>query len=93
MTKVAASSSLAKHLPILGWLPSYKSSWLRSDLLAGLIAGAVVVPQTMAYATIAGLPVQSGLYVALVPMAVYVLLGSSRRLSVSSTSALSILTG
>ena len=93
MTKAANSSKLAKYLPILGWLPGYQSSWLRSDLVAGLIAAAVVTPQAMAYATIAGLPVQVGLYVALAPMLAYALLGSSRRLSVSSTSALSILTG
>ena len=93
MTKAANSSKLAKYLPIMGWLPGYQSGWLRSDLVAGLIAAAVVTPQAMAYATIAGLPVQVGLYVALAPMLVYALLGSSRRLSVSSTSALSILTG
>ncbi|MCB8986049.1 MAG: sulfate permease [Ardenticatenaceae bacterium] len=93
MTTAATSSKFAKYLPILGWLPGYQSGWLRFDLVAGLIAAAVVTPQAMAYATIAGLPVQVGLYVALAPMLVYALLGSSRRLSVSSTSALSILTG
>ncbi len=93
MTTAVNSSKLAKYLPILGWLPSYQMGWLRSDLVAGLIAAAVVTPQAMAYATIAGLPVQVGLYVALAPMLTYVLLGSSRRLSVSSTSALSILAG
>jgi sulfate permease, SulP family len=51
-----------------------------------------VIPQALAYATIAGLPVQVGLDCALVPMAVYALLGSSRPLSVSTTSTLSILT-
>jgi SulP family sulfate permease len=86
-------SGIRKYLPILSWLPSYKSSWLRLDLVAGLTAAAVVIPQAMAYATIAGLPIEVGLYVALVPMFVYTLLGASRRLSVSSTSALSILTG
>jgi SulP family sulfate permease len=82
-----------KYIPILGWLPQYRRAWLRFDLVAGLTAAAVVIPQAMAYATIAGLPVQVGLYVALAPMFVYILLGTSRRLSVSSTSALSILTG
>ncbi|MFN2199669.1 MAG: SulP family inorganic anion transporter [Caldilineaceae bacterium] len=93
MTTATAPTGLRKYIPILGWLPSYEAAWLRSDLVAGLIAAAVVIPQAMAYATIAGLPVQAGLYVALLPMLVYVLLGSSRRLSVSSTSALAILTG
>ncbi|MEZ4558350.1 MAG: SulP family inorganic anion transporter [Caldilineaceae bacterium] len=62
-------------------------------MVAGLTAAAVNHAQAMAYATIAGLPVQTGLYVALVPMVVYALLGTSRRLSVSSTSAISIITG
>jgi high affinity sulfate transporter 1 len=82
---------MRKYLPILGWLPKYQSTWLRADLLAGVVAAAVVIPQAMAYASIAGLPVQVGLYVALVPMLVYALLGTSRPLSVSSTSTISML--
>jgi sulfate permease, SulP family len=74
------------------WLARYQWSWLRWDLLAGLTAAAVVLPQALAYASLAGLPVQVGLYVALVPMLVYALLGTSRPLSVSSTSTISILT-
>jgi SulP family sulfate permease len=73
-------------------LSGYKKEWLRFDALAGLTTAAVVIPKSMAYATIAGLPVQAGLYVALVPMLVYALLGSSRPLSVSTTSTLAILT-
>jgi sulfate permease, SulP family len=67
-------------------------AWLRFDLLAGLTTAAVVVPQAVAYASLAGLPVQVGLYVAIVPMVAYALLGTSRPLSVSSTSTISILT-
>ena len=59
---------------------------------AGLAAGAVVIPQAMAYATVANLPVQVGLYTCMVPMAVYALLGGSRTLSVSTTSTIAILT-
>jgi sulfate permease, SulP family len=70
----------------------YQRAWLRWDLLAGLTTAAVVIPQAVAYASLAGLPVQVGLYVATVPMAAYALLGSSRPLSVSSTSTISILT-
>ena len=55
-------------IPALDWLPGYRKEWLRLDLLAGLITAAVVIPKAMAYATIAGLPVQVGLYTALVPM-------------------------
>jgi SulP family sulfate permease len=66
---------------------------LRLDVFAGLTAAAVVVPKALAYATIAGLPVQVGLYTASVPMVVYALLGTSRVLSVSTTTTLAILTG
>jgi sulfate permease, SulP family len=66
---------------------------LKADLFAGLTAAAVVVPKAMAYATIAGLPVQVGLYTAIVPMVVYAFLGSSRPLSVSTTTTIAILTG
>ena len=66
---------------------------LRFDVVAGLTAAAVVLPKAMAYATVAGLPVAVGLYTAFVPMVVYGLLGSSRVLSVSSTTTLAILAG
>ena len=64
---------------------------LRPDVIAGLTAAAVVLPKAMAYATVAGLPVSVGLYTAFVPMIVYALLGTSRVLSVSSTTTLAIL--
>jgi len=70
-------------------------SWRESlprDAVAGLTTAAVVLPKAMAYATIAGLPVQVGLYTAVVPMVVYALLGTSRPLSVSTTTTLAILT-
>jgi SulP family sulfate permease len=92
LTRQTAPTGIDKYIPILGWLPHYQARWLRLDLVAGLTAAAVVIPQSMAYSTIAGLPIQVGLYVALVPMFVYALLGTSRTLSVSSTSALSMLT-
>lgn len=65
----------------------------RLDLVAGLTAAAVVLPKAMAYAAVAGLPVAIGLYTAFVPMLIYALLGSSRVLSVSSTTTIAILTG
>ena len=66
---------------------------LRFDVIAGLTAAAVVLPKAMAYATVAGLPVAVGLYTAFIPMVVYAILGSSRVLSVSSTTTLAILAG
>ena len=87
-----AAAALVGYVPAAGWLRGYQRSWLRGDLAAGVTTAAVVIPQAMAYATIAGLPVQAGLYVATVPMLVYALLGTSRPLSVSTTSTISALT-
>jgi len=74
------------------WIIGYQKDWLRFDVMAGLITAAVVMPKAMAYASIAGLPVQVGLYTVLAPMAIYALLGTSRPLSVSTTTTLAILT-
>lgn len=80
-------------MTILDWFFGYRKEWLRPDIIAGLITAAVVIPKAMAYATVAGLPVQAGLYTAFVPAAVYAVLGSSRVLSVSTTTTIAILTG
>src|SRR5262245_46210028 len=77
----------------LGWLFQYQKESFRFDVVAGLTTAAVVIPKAMAYATIAGLPVEVGLYTAFVPMEIYALLGTSRPLSVSTTSTLALLTG
>ena len=69
-----------------GWRKTFAA-----DLIPGLTTSAVVVPKALAYATIAQLPVQAGLFAALVPMAVYAVLGSSRLLSVSTTTPIAIL--
>lgn len=80
-------------VPVLDWLSGYRGTWLRLDLIAGLTTAAVVIPKAMAYATVAGLPVEIGLYTAFVPMVIYAILGTSRVLSVSTTTTLAILTG
>ena len=70
------------YLPMLDWLLDYRQEWLRLDVIAGLTTAAVVLPKAMAYATVAGLPVQVGLYTAFLPMVIYAVLGTSRPLSV-----------
>jgi MFS superfamily sulfate permease-like transporter len=89
---MAVRGLLAKLIPALEWLPAYNRDWLPRDVVAGLTTAAVILPKAMAYAALAGLPVQAGLYTALVPTAVYAFLGSSRRLSVSTTTTIGILT-
>jgi SulP family sulfate permease len=90
LNKAEAQSGL---IPCIGWLRTYQKDWLRLDVMAGLTAAAVVIPKAMAYATIAGLPVQVGLYTVFLPMLIYAALGTSRPLSVSTTTTLAILTG
>jgi len=77
--------------PLPDWLRGYERAWLKADVVAGLTAAAVVIPKAMAYATIAGLPLQVGLYTSFLPMVVYALLGTSRVLSVSTTTTIAIL--
>ena len=90
--QTAPSNPLARWVPAVGWLASYDRLWLRGDLISGLTAAAVVVPQAMAYAAIADLPLVSGLYTALIPLVIYAVFGTSRVLSVTTTSTIAILT-
>ena len=85
------SDRLVALVPSATWLRAYRKTWLQPDVMAGLTSAAVVIPKAMAYATIAGLPVQVGLYTVFVPMVVYALLGTSRPLSVSTTTTIAIL--
>lgn len=84
-------SRLGKIFPIMEWLPSYRKEWFRFDLVAGLTTAAVIIPQAMAYAAIAGLPLVVGLYTSLVMLVVYAALGTSRLLSVTTSSTIAIL--
>ncbi|GAA5195891.1 SulP family inorganic anion transporter [Microbacterium jejuense] len=90
MTSTAPASRRPRWL--LPTFAGYRREWLTPDIVGGLSAGAVVVPQAMAYATIANLPVQIGLYTCILPMLVYALLGGSRAMSVSTTSTIATLT-
>jgi len=80
-------SKLARYIPMLAWLPHYDRAWLAVDIVAGLTLWGLVVPEAMAYAGIAGLPPQAGLYTLLASLLVYALLGTSRHLVVQATSA------
>src|SRR5262245_51542061 len=88
---VSAKRQHHSSYPILDWIVGYHKEWLQGDLIAGVITAAVVIPKAMAYATIAGLPVQVGLYTVLVPMPIYAVVGTSRPLSMSTTTTLAIL--
>ena len=73
---------VARHVPVVGVLRSYRRQDLPHDLVAGLVLGIVTIPQAIAYAFLAGLPAQAGLYACLAPMVIYAALGSSRQLVV-----------
>jgi len=80
-------------LPILQWLPKYERAWLRFDVVAGVTLAAYAIPVSLAYASLAGLPPQMGLYCYLVGGLGYVLFGTSRQLAIGPTSAISLLLG
>ncbi len=83
---------LVKVLPASRWARDYDRDWLRSDLAAGLTVGAMLVPQAMAYALLAGLPPEVGLYASSVSIVAYAVLGTSRQLAVGPVAIVSLLT-
>jgi len=74
-------------MPIMGWLPAYRREWLVTDVLAGLAVWAVMVPESMAYSSIVGVPPIMGLYTIVPPLVVYALFGSSRVLVIGPDTA------
>jgi high affinity sulfate transporter 1 len=81
---------VARSLPILAWLPGYRRAWLQADLLAGLTLAAYAVPVALAYASLAGLPAEAGLYGYMFGGVAYALFCSSRHLAIGPTSAIAI---
>src|SRR6201993_3108915 len=79
--------SKSRFFPIAGWLPNFTSESVRADVVAGIALAGLLVPEGMAYAGIAGVPPQMGLYAALAGMFVYAIFGTSRQLAVTSTSS------
>jgi SulP family sulfate permease len=82
---------VATESPIAPWLTAYQASWLRPDLLAGITVAVLLIPQSMAYGLLAGLPPITGMYAALAALIVYALSGSSRQMSVGPVALDSIL--
>ncbi|WP_326553076.1 SulP family inorganic anion transporter [Micromonospora sp. NBC_01813] len=82
----------ARALPILGWRRGYDRHVLRHDLVAGLTVAVMLVPQSMAYAALAGMPPVTGLYAAVVPVLVYALLGTSGALAVGPVAITALMT-
>ncbi|MGA7688429.1 MAG: SulP family inorganic anion transporter [Jiangellales bacterium] len=93
MTKDAATRSdetpglIKRSLPILVWLPQYQRSWLKSDVVAGLSVWALMVPTSLGYATLSGVPVQNGLYAAAAGLIVFAIFTTSRQVTQGPSSS------
>ena len=85
------AEAVARALPILGWLSRYERRWFLGDLVAGLTLWGILVPEAIAYAAMAGAPVQAGLYTLLGSLVVYALLGTTRQAVSAPTSGSSIM--
>ncbi|XP_076444459.1 sodium-independent sulfate anion transporter-like isoform X2 [Babylonia areolata] len=85
--------TLKRKLPIIQWLPSYRCREFQCDLIAGLTVGLTVIPQGLAYAVIAGLPPQYGLYSAFMGCFVYMFMGTSKDITLGPTAIMSLMVG
>jgi len=83
--------SRKSFFPILDWLPNYQGKWFRGDLIAALTLWALLVPEAMAYAGIAGMPPETGLYAAPLALIPYAIFGTSKQLDVGPSSAVAAL--
>ena len=90
-TQQESKSTLKSFIPILEWLPKYDKSWLRFDVIAALTVWALLVPEGMAYAGIAGMPPETGLYAALLALVGYAIFGTCRHLNVGPSSTVAAL--
>jgi SulP family sulfate permease len=87
------TGGIRRVLPILGWLPAYKRAWVKGDLIAGLSVWALMVPASMGYATISGVPVQYGLYAAAFGLFAFALFTTSKQVTVGPSSSTAAVLG
>ena len=83
---------MSSGMPLPGWLKTYQSQFIAGDITAGLIVTVMLIPQSLAYAMLAGLPPEIGLYASLLPMVAYALFGSSMTLAVGPVAVSSLMT-
>ena len=91
LTRQKSKRTLKSFFPILSWLPKYNKSWLQPDTIAALTVWALLVPEAMAYAGIAGMPPEYGLYAAPLALLGYAIFGTSRHLNVGPSSTVAAL--
>ena len=88
-----ASGTLERYFPILSWCRTYNRSFLTDDLMAAVIVTIMLIPQSLAYALLAGLPPVVGLYASILPLILYAIFGTSRTLAVGPVAVISLMTG
>ncbi|OLY77795.1 putative sulfate permease [Smittium mucronatum] len=86
-------SLLQGLFPIMGWITRYNSKWFVGDLIAGVTVGIMVIPQGIAYATLANMPPEYGLYTAFIGPIMYTVFGTSKDISIGPTAVISLITG
>lgn len=91
ITRPKARRTFRSFFPIIDWLPRYQMAWLRPDLIAALTVWALLVPEAMAYAGIAGMPPETGLYAAPLALLGYAIFGTSKHLNVGPSSTVAAL--
>lgn len=92
-TSYEPPTGVGRYLSILDWLPNYRRDWLRFDLVAGLAVAALVIPKSLGYAGIAGLPIQHGLFAAAAGALIYPIFGTARQIATGPSSALAAVAG
>ena len=85
-------SRLSRYLPILDWGRRYNRGALSNDLIAAVIVTIMLIPQSLAYALLAGLPPEAGIYASIVPILLYSVFGTSRALAVGPVAVVSLMT-
>lgn len=83
---------LKQYFPILEWAKTYNGAALSNDLIAAIVVTLMLIPQSLAYAMLAGLPPQVGLYASIFPLVAYAIFGTSRTLSVGPVAVISLMT-
>src|SRR5512136_2844409 len=91
LDEILQGRRIEKYVPLIGWITTYQRAWLRDDLVSGLVVGAIMIPVAMAYAQMAGVPPEGGLYSAIIGMALYAVFATSRHLKVTTSSTMSIM--
>ena len=84
--------SLSRYLPVLDWGRRYDRDKLSGDLVAAVIVTIMLIPQSLAYALLAGLPPEAGLYASILPIVLYAIFGTSRTLAVGPVAVVSLMT-